>query len=145
MQVAEILRKKGTDVAIVSRSDTIGTACETLRRYGIGALVVSDDGTSIDGIVSERDVVRALGQEADADLLARPCRDIMTAEVFTCSTDDRVDHLMSLMTENRIRHLPVVVDGALSGIISIGDVVKSRLSELEAEARHVEEYIHHGR
>ena len=145
MQVAEILKKKGTDVATVGPAETIATACETLRTYGIGALVVSDDGTSIDGIISERDVVRALGDGPEVELLARPCSDIMTAEVFTCSTDDRVEHLMSLMTENRIRHLPVAVDGSLAGIISIGDVVKFRLSELEAEARHLEDYIHHGR
>ncbi len=145
MQVAEILRKKGGQVATVAPSDTVGHACDELRRHGVGALVVSTDGSSIDGIVSERDVVRALGGDAPLDLLDKPCADIMTAEVFTCSPLDRVESLMSMMTENRIRHLPVLVDAGLGGIVSIGDVVKFRLSELEAEARIVEDYIHHGR
>jgi CBS domain-containing protein len=144
MQVAEILRRKGNDVATVAPADTVGTAVEVLRDRGVGALVVTADGTAIDGIISERDIVRALGKST-AELLSRPTSDIMTAEVFTCSPEDRVEHLMSMMTEKRIRHLPVEVEGALKGIISIGDVVKSRLNELEQEARAIEDYIHHGR
>ncbi len=145
MQVAEILREKGNSVTTVPPTTTVGGACDTLRSIGVGALVVSADGSTIDGILSERDIVRALGGAAPLDLLDRPCAEIMTAEVVTCSPADRVQHLMSLMTERRIRHLPVTVDGALRGIISIGDVVKCRLSELETEARLLEDYIHHGR
>jgi CBS domain-containing protein len=93
--------------------------------------------------VSERDIVRALGLRSD--LLDMPVSDIMTSPVFTCATDDRIDHLMALMTEQRIRHLPVEIDGRLSGLISIGDVVKHRVSELEHETQAMQEYIHHGR
>jgi CBS domain-containing protein len=144
MQVAEILRRKGYDVATVAPTDSVGEAVELLREHRIGALVVTADGSRIDGIVSERDIVRALGH-SPTDLLSRPTSDIMTAEVFTCSPDDRVEQLMSMMTDKRIRHLPVAMDGMLNGIISIGDVVKSRLFELEQETQALEEYIHHGR
>jgi CBS domain-containing protein len=144
MQVAEILRRKGYDVATVAPTDSVGEAVELLREHRIGALVVTADGSRIDGIVSERDIVRALGH-SPTDLLSRPTSDIMTAEVFTCSPDDRVEQLMSMMTDKRIRHLPVAMDGMLNGIISIGDVVKSRLFELEQETQALEEYIQHGR
>ena len=143
MRVAQILERKGTETVTVRRTDTVGRAVEILRERGFGALVVSEDGRSIDGIVSERDVVRALGLRDD--LLAAPVSDIMTERVVTCSPEDRVDRLMSMMTDNRIRHLPVDVDGVLSGLVSIGDVVKHRVSELEGEAQLVQEYIHHGR
>ncbi|MDH3678621.1 MAG: CBS domain-containing protein [Acidimicrobiia bacterium] len=145
MQVADLLKKKGREVATIEPTATIGSVCDLLRERGIGALVVSADGTTIDGIISERDIVRALGAGASDDLLERPCHDIMTAEVFTCSNGDRVQHLMSMMTEKRIRHLPVEDGGGLAGIISIGDVVKHRLSELEEETRLLEDYIQHGR
>lgn len=145
MQVAQILEKKGRHVATVAPDEPIGHACDSLRSHGVGALVVSSDGSTIEGIVSERDIVRALAQSPSTDLRQRPCSEIMTAEVFTCSPTDRIEQLMSLMTEQRIRHLPVVVDDQLDGIVSIGDIVKSRLSELEDETRLMEEYIHHGR
>ena len=144
MHVAEILRRKGHEVATVAPTDTVEAAVEALRERSIGALVVTADGKTINGILSERDIVRALGRST-RDLLGRPASDIMTADVFTCSPEDRVEHLMSLMTDKRIRHLPVEVDGALKGIVSIGDVVKSRLFELEQEARALEDYIQHGR
>lgn len=145
MQVAEILKKKGNAVTTVEPTATVGAACDLLRTHRIGALVVSADGSSIDGIVSERDVVRALGPDTPPDLLDRPCHDIMTAEVYTCSPADRVEHLMSMMTEKRIRHLPVEINDELGGIISIGDVVKFRLSELEEEKGLLEDYIQHPR
>lgn len=144
MQVAELLRGKGSEVATVTPADTVGRTVELLRSLNIGAVVVSVDGSSIDGIVSERDIVRAMSDTA-GDLLDRPVSSIMTADVHTCSMTDRVDQLMSLMTDKRIRHLPVAVDGALGGIVSIGDVVKSRVAELEVEARQLTEYIQHGR
>lgn len=144
MQVAEILKHKGHDVATIEPSATVAAAVEALRQRGVGALVVTDDGVSIDGILSERDIVRGLGGPART-LLDQTVSSIMTAAVVTCSPNDRIESLMSMMTERRIRHLPVTVDGALRGIISIGDVVKHRLSELENEARLLEDYIHHGR
>ncbi len=143
MRVAEILERKGTKTVTVAETDTVGSAVEILREHGFGALVVSSDGQRIDGIVSERDIVRALGIRDD--LLDMPVSEIMTAHVFTCSPSDRVDSLMSMMTDKRIRHLPVEIDGALSGLISIGDVVKHRVSELEDETKHMQDYIHHGR
>lgn len=143
MRVAEILERKGSKTVTIAPTDSVNRAVETLREHRFGALVVSSDGQTIDGIVSERDVVRALGLRSD--LLDLPVADIMTAEVVTCSPGDRLDQLMALMTERRIRHLPVTVGGVLSGLISIGDVVKHRLSELESETQAMQEYIHHGR
>lgn len=143
MRVAEILERKGSKTATVAQTDTVGLAVEILRKHGFGALVVSDDGRTIDGIVSERDVVRALGLQDD--LLDLSVSEIMTAKVFTCSPSDRIEGLMSMMTDKRIRHVPVTIDGALSGLISIGDVVKYRVSELEDEAQAMQDYIHHGR
>lgn len=144
MQVAGILRGKGQHVATVAPADTVERAVAVLREHGVGALVVSADGETIDGIVSERDVVRALA-DTSGSLLSALVESIMTRDVVTCEPTGRIEELMSLMTERRIRHLPVEADGKLAGIISIGDVVKWRLAELEEEARRLEEYIHHGR
>ncbi len=143
MQVAEMLRHKGTHTVTVPPEATVNQAVELLREYGYGALVVSSDGTTIEGIVSERDIVRALGLRSD--LLQLPVSDIMTSPVFTCQPADRADQLMAMMTDKRIRHLPVEVDGGLAGLISIGDVVKFRVSELETETQAMQEYIQHGR
>jgi CBS domain-containing protein len=143
MRVAEILEQKGNKTMTVAQTDSVGTAVEVLREHGFGALVVSSNGEQIEGIISERDIVRALGQRAD--LLDIPVSEIMTEKVFTCAPTDHIDGLMAMMTEKRIRHLPVQISGRLSGLISIGDVVKHRVSELEAETRLVQEYINHGR
>jgi CBS domain-containing protein len=143
MRVAEILEHKGTKTVTVAKTDSVSRAVEVLREHGFGALVVSSDGQRIEGIVSERDIVRALGLRDD--LLDMPVSEIMTEHVFTCSPADQVDGLMSMMTDKRIRHLPVEVNGMLSGLISIGDVVKHRVSELEDETRLMQDYIHHGR
>ncbi len=140
MHVIEILGSKGREVATVRPTDTVASVVERLAEKGIGALVVSIDGGSIDGIVSERDVVRALASEGPA-LLDAEVSTIMTAQVWTCAASDTVEQLMSRMTEHRIRHLPVEADGVLDGIISIGDVVKSRVTELDEEARHLQGYI----
>ncbi len=140
MHVTEILARKGTEVATVGPDDPVSTAVAALAEFGVGALIVSADGASIDGIVSERDVVRSIGAEG-ARILDAPVRSIMTADVRTCAPSDTVAQLMGSMTEHRIRHLPVLDDGRLGGVISIGDVVKWRVSELEDEARHIQDYI----
>ena len=115
-----------------------------LAARGVGALVVTEDGEHIAGIVSERDIVRALHGRG-AEVLAEPVRSVMTVEVFTCQSSDTIDGLMALMTDKRVRHVPVVADGKLAGIVSIGDVVKSRIGELESENSAIIEYIQTGR
>ena len=144
MRVSGILAAKGATVATVAPDATVGEAADQLRLRGVGALVVSADGRRVDGIVSERDLVRRLA-ERGALVLDEPVQQIMTTSVRTCAPDDHVDELMRTMTEHRMRHLPVVVDGVLSGIVSIGDVVKWRVTELEDEARHLHDYITSGR
>ena len=144
MHVEGLLRSKGDAVVTVSATDTVAEVVATLAEHRIGALVVSDDGSRVDGIVSERDVVRALAADG-ADLLGHEVATIMTREVFTCGMQTTVDELSSSMTERRIRHVPVVVDEALVGIVSIGDVVKDRIRDLEAETQTLHEYISHGR
>jgi CBS domain-containing protein len=144
MQVQGILADKGNDVATVAPDITVRDAVGQLRDRGIGALVVSADGRSIDGIVSERDVVRHLAD--GPEVLDVEVRTVMTSDVYTCAPIDTVGQLMALMTEHRIRHVPVVDDeGHLLGIVSIGDVVKQRLGDLEGENRALVEYIQHGR
>jgi CBS domain-containing protein len=113
-------------------------------QHRIGALVVTADGVRIDGIVSERDIARALHRHG-TDVLGLAVADVMTADVYTCGPDDTVDELMALMTARRVRHVPVVVDGHLSGIVSIGDVVKYRVQELEKDNSSLVEYIQSGR
>jgi CBS domain-containing protein len=143
MQVAELLHSKGSKVATVPADTTVAAIVEVLRAENIGAVVVSSDGAAIEGIVSERDIVRSLNPATE--LSTQTAAHIMTTEVITCAPGDRVDELMSLMTENRIRHLPVEIDGVLAGIVSIGDVVKRRVNELEFEAQALTEYIQQGR
>ncbi len=127
-------------MATVSPEATVRQLLAVLAEHNIGAAVVSPDGTSIAGIASERDVVRRL-HEQGAALLDRPVADIMTAEVRTCGPDEHVDDLRRVMTEHRFRHLPVVQDERLVGIVSIGDVVKSAIDELENEREHLVGYI----
>jgi len=143
MLVAELLRSKGTDVATVTPDATIASVVELLRARNIGAVVVSSNGSAIEGILSERDIVRSLNPATE--LSTQTAAEIMTARVVTCSPADHVDALMPLMTDKRIRHLPVEIDGTLAGIVSIGDVVKWRVSELEAEAQALTDYIQQGR
>ncbi len=140
MHIATLLSAKGDEVATIAPEDSVGTAVAELRTHGIGALVVSRDGAHIAGIVSERDIVRALF-DRHGSLLDEPVRSIMTTAVFTCSPDDEIDSLMAAMTERRIRHVPVVHDGVLVGIVSIGDVVKHRIGELEKDRKELVEYI----
>jgi CBS domain-containing protein len=141
MNVQSILGAKGTEVATISSEASVHDAVRLLGSRGIGALVVSDDGRALAGIVSERDIVRA-SATGGAGALDAMVGSIMSREVVTCGCNDGVDKLMSLMTERRIRHLPVVNDaGELSGIVSIGDVVKARLTELEHENAALADYI----
>lgn len=144
MHVAGLLKSKGDDVATVTPSSTVGVVVAALAERKVGALVVSEDGRGVDGIVSERDVVRALADQGPAVLDAEVAT-IMTCEVRTCGLSTTVDELSTLMTEGRYRHVPVVVDGALSGIVSIGDVVKSHIRDLEQEKQTLHEYISQGR
>jgi CBS domain-containing protein len=138
MNVDGILRAKGARVVTIRPEATVGELVLGLRDAGIGAMVVSSDGRSVDGIVSERDVVRALAQHG-ARVVDRPVSDLMTRNVVTCSPRDSVKQLMAEMTRRRVRHLPVVADGALAGIVSIGDVVKNRLEEMETETNVLRE------
>lgn len=144
MNVRTILTSKGSDVATIDQQAPLGEAVARLRDLGIGALVVSADGKHIDGIVSERDVVRALASHG-ATVLGRTVASVMSKSVVTCRLGDSVEELMASMTERRHRHLPVVDDEeVLSGIISIGDVVKARLGQLEIENQALTNYIHQG-
>ncbi|MBB4775522.1 CBS domain-containing protein [Actinomadura catellatispora] len=127
-------------MATVRPEATVRQLLSVLAEHNIGAAVVSPDGTSIAGIASERDVVRSL-HERGAALLDRPVSDIMTAEVRSCGPSDKVEDLRRAMTEHRFRHVPVVEDGRLTGIVSIGDVVKSAIDELESEREHLVDYI----
>ena len=141
MNVQSIIGSKGADVATITQTATLGDVVRVLGERGIGALVVSGDGNAIEGIISERDVVAAASR-AGAACLDAHVGSSMSTDVITCSPGDGVDQLMSLMTDRRIRHLPVVDDqGHLAGIISIGDVVKSRLAQLEHENRALSDYI----
>lgn len=140
MLADQILQRKGRDVSTIPPEATVRAAAEALAAANLGALVVSPDGSALVGIVSERDIVRQLAAEGPA-LLDRPVSSIMQSEVQTCAGSDHVDQLMELMTQHRIRHLPVVKDDALAGIISIGDVVKTRVDELVTEKDQLVDYI----
>ena len=140
MQISQLLRRKGREVATIDSSESVRAALGVLADKGIGALVVSSDGRRIDGILSERDVARGL-HERGAGLLAEPVSSVMTAQVHTCSPNMSVHDLARTMTDHRVRHVPVVADGVLVGIVSIGDVVKARLDELEDERRQLVDYI----
>ena len=140
MQISQLLRRKGHQVVTIDGSESVRAALTELERHGIGALVVSADGRRIDGILSERDIARGLHHRG-AGLLGDPVSSVMTSEVHTCVPGSGVQELAQLMTDQRIRHVPVVEDGALVGIVSIGDVVKARLDELEEERRQLVDYI----
>ena len=140
MRITDVLRRKGDLVVTIAPDDSVRTLLDALAQYKVGALVVSSGGGRLDGIVSERDVVRHL-QTRGADVLEAPVSAIMTVDLHTATPQDSVDDLMVLMTDKRIRHVPVVVDGALVGIVSIGDVVKHRIEELQSERDQLTAYI----
>jgi len=142
MNVETILKSKGRAVITVAPETSVAEAVTLLRRKSIGAVVVSRDGANIDGILSERDIVHALADQGTR-LLELSVAALMSRNVITCRPSDSVADLMGLMTERRIRHVPVFQNGALCGIVSIGDVVKSRLDEVEWEASSLREFITH--
>jgi CBS domain-containing protein len=140
MAVAQILKVKGRAVVTAGADDRVHSIVKTLAEKKIGAVVVLGDNEAIAGIVSERDIVRALAKHGSGALDLK-VRDIMTAKVRTCTPHDSEAELMSLMTVNRIRHLPVLDNGKLGGMISIGDVVKFRMDAMEHEAEEMKLYI----
>ena len=142
MRISDVLRGKGSSVATVDPGISVSGLLSSLAKHNIGAMVVVENDQVV-GIVSERDVVRQL-HERGAELLNATVAEIMTRSVFTCLPTDSVDSLAATMTERRIRHMPVVVDGSLVGIVSIGDVVKSRITELESDRDQLESYIARG-
>jgi CBS domain-containing protein len=145
MYVQSILAGKGDEVATIAPDATVREAVALLNERRVGALVVSTDGHRIDGILSERDIVRSLGTQAST-ALDQSVADLMTRQVTTCAPKDTIEQLMWLMTDQRIRHVPVAgEDGGLAGIVSIGDVVKHRLGQLESENQALYEYITQGR
>ena len=141
MKINDVINAKPSHQVVTIPPDaTVRELIALLAEHNVGALVVSDDGEQVTGIVSERDVVRRL--HTDPAVLDTAVREIMTAEVRTCAGQDGLTDLMQTMTEHRIRHVPVVADGKLTGIISIGDVVKSRIGELEFERDQLDSYVH---
>lgn len=140
MTVRSILESKGREVTVIAPADTLGSAIATLARHRIGAVVVCDKSGRIEGILSERDVVRALaGQGAGA--LDLPVSEFMTAKVQMCREHHTINQVMEIMTRSRFRHMPVEEQGRLAGIISIGDVVKRRIADVEREAEDIRTYI----
>ncbi len=139
MRIADVLRGKGTDVATIGPSASVVELLAQLTAHNVGALPVVDDGRLV-GIVSERDVVRRLHADGTRLLDARVA-EIMTPDVTSCAPEDKVADLARIMTAGRFRHLPVVVDGSLTGIVSIGDLVKARIDLLESERAQLQSYI----
>ena len=142
MRISDILRGKGPAVATVTETTTVTALLTELEIRNIGAMVVIGPGGVV-GIVSERDVVRKLHEDGP-ELLGRSVGDIMSVDVVTCRPEDPIDDLAALMTNNRVRHVPVLDNGHLAGIVSIGDVVKFRLEELQAERQQLQAYITQG-
>jgi CBS domain-containing protein len=140
MRISDVLRVKGEQVVTVTPDTEVGRLIAVLAEHRIGAVVVSREGTTVDGIVSERDIVRALAARGAA-VLTEPVSAIHTAEVHTVAPDAELADVERVMTERRFRHVPVLVDGALHGIVSIGDVVKKRIDELEDERSTLAGYI----
>ena len=141
MKISDVIKDKPTqEVVTINPGSTVRELVALLAQHNVGALVVSTDGASVEGIVSERDVVRRLND--DPSLLTAKVSDIMTIEVFTVEPTLYIDDLMRLMTKHRIRHVPVVADGVLAGIVSIGDVVKNRMGELEFERDQLDKFVH---
>jgi CBS domain-containing protein len=140
MRISDLIRQKGSLVVTIRPEQSVTELLDLLATNGVGALVVSVVGKTVAGIVSERDVVRRL-QRFGPDLLQSPVRDIMTTHVRTCPPDTELDDLMRVMTKGRFRHVPVVENDALIGIVSIGDVVKHRIDELQGERDQLTAYI----
>lgn len=139
MKISDILRDKGADVVTTPADATVRELLASLAEHKIGAVVVAD-GDELLGIVSERDIVRKLNEWGDS-LLDSEVGQIMTSTVLSCRSDDDIDRVAETMTDRRIRHMPVIDDGHLAGLVSIGDVVKSRISQLEQDRGQLEQYI----
>jgi CBS domain-containing protein len=144
MRISDVLRVKGAQVVTVTPATTVRNLLTVLAEHGIGAVVVSRDGLAVDGIVSERDIVRALARRGAA-VMSEPVTAIYTADVHTVTPETALEEVARMMTERRIRHAPVMLEGRLHGIVSIGDVVKSRIGELETERAALTDYITGGR
>lgn len=140
MTVASILKEKGGEVVTAPADASLADIAGQLDQRRIGAVVITGPLGTIEGILSERDIVSAVARSGP-EVLSRPAGDVMTRHVHTCDPGDSIYEIMNVMTEHRIRHLPVVVDGKLEGIISIGDVVKQRIAEVEFEADELKRYI----
>ena len=140
MIVRSILSSKGTGVVTIEPTANVAAAVKLLTEHRIGAVVVTGTEGRVIGIVSERDVVRALG-ERGATALELPLTEVMTRRVETCSSSDTISWIMGRMTEGKYRHVPVIEQGRLAGIISVGDVVKHRLEEMEHEQEAIRDYI----
>ncbi len=133
MLISDVLHAKGRTVVTAQMTDPVGLAVRALAEKRIGAVVVQDPRQKLVGIFSERDLVNALARHG-SDIMTRDVRELMSTPVVTCTPDDRIDRVLATMTRRRIRHLPVLENGQLAGIVSIGDLVHSRLSEKELEA-----------
>lgn len=140
MLVSHILRQKGRDVVSVAPATALAEAAHTLAKRKIGAVVVLGPGGEVAGILSERDIVHALARDGEK-ALSRAVHAYMTSAVATCEATDSIEKIMETMTKGRFRHLPVIEDGRLIGIVSIGDAVKTRIEESEREASHLKQYI----
>lgn len=142
MRISEVIRRKGADVVTIRPEVTVTDLLSLLAERNIGAVVVSTDGgRTVAGIVTERDVVRHLNSDG-GQVLDEPVSALMTTKVLTCSMADDLQSLARTMTDERIRHLPVVEDGQLRAIVSIGDIVKNRIDELQAENEQLVDYVH---
>ncbi len=151
MQIKDILREKGTDVVTIEAGRTVHDAICTLNEHGIGSLIVTREGGEIAGIITERDILRECGERCvrlkeppaqEETTCASLVRDVMSKDVVIGVPDDDLDYVMGIMTKNRIRHLPILDDGKLAGIISIGDVVNAHLKETEFENRMLKDYMY---
>lgn len=140
MNVAAILSEKGRDVATAPPQTTLLEISKILTKHGIGSIVILDDAKAVVGIVSERDIVRTISNDG-IEVLSQPVSGCMTKDVVTCQEDNTVDWIMSEMSAKRFRHMPVVENGELVGIVSIGDVVRRRIAEAEMEAASMRQYI----
>lgn len=143
MLVQEILKHKGTKVVTTDAGQTIAATASLLTREKIGAVVVADARGQVAGIISERDIVRGVAERGEKALSAK-VGDLMTSDVLSCKPDDSLNDLMAMMTSRRVRHLPVMEAGELKGIVSIGDVVKHRLEEVQMEVDVLQDYVRGG-
>lgn len=144
MKISDVIGQRLGNVVTIASSATVAELLELLDSHTIGCVVVSDDGKHVDGLVSERDIVGQLARGSWSSQSPGEHRvgDIMVASVHTCGLGDDVEQLARYMTEHRVRHVPVIEDGDMVGIVSIGDIVKARLDQLEAERDHLVKYVH---